>query len=259
MKPPRPASFPEARCGHAFGFSCKVPTLRAKRSAMRPSRQLRQVHALQFRGDLIDGRGKNSHRSSRALCRPPFCLRFTHIELEIWRTLGQHLFSFSFSIVNCACQFAFRIHTADQFTRRRARADLQATGQKPLQPAWPRSRPDHDQVGGVQPVSVQMKFPVRAIFSSALLFLDLPVHVRQAFDFHHARDAPPSIQSNALSKISGLVQPAPSNRFAKAILPFHRRERLFPFHFAIAAADHSFPAMIQLAPNAQIIQKISTC
>ena len=212
---------------HAFGFQLQSPrryAAQALRNAPRP-RQLRQVHAFQFRGDLIDGPWQElridfcSHFAAR-----PFCLGFTHLELEIMEgSLGQHLFQLQlFDRQLRDAQFAFRIHAADQFTRRGAgRRSSKQGGQKPLQPAWPCSRPNPAiQVGGVQLVGVQMKFPVRAIFSlGSCRFLDIArPRPAKALDFHQARDAPPvdPIQCT-FENFQGLVQPCHRQiRFGKA-------------------------------------------
>ncbi len=133
---------------HSFGFHLQRPRCYAAQSLRYStrSRQLRQVHAFQFRGNFING----SRQKPRIYFCPhfaarPFCLCFAHIELEIMKgTLGQHLFQlqlFDRQLRNA--KLTFRIHAADQFTRRRARRrPSKQLGQEPLQPAWPRSRPD---------------------------------------------------------------------------------------------------------------------
>ena len=65
----------------------------------------------------------------------PFCLCFTNIELEIVQgSFGQHVFEFQlFNRQLCYPELAFRIHAADQFTRRAVRRrSAEQRGQKSL-------------------------------------------------------------------------------------------------------------------------------
>src|SRR5713226_7951675 len=178
----------------AFGFhlqSSRRHAAQSLRVAAR-SRQLLQIHALQFSSDLIDGaRQKLCTYFCLNFATRPLRLCFAHIELEVVEgPLRDHLVQLQLLLLQVLyLQLAFRIHAADELTRRRAwRCSSQKRRKQPLEPVRPRSwTTPAIQIRRGHLVYALAKVPLRPISRIARrCFLDVSgPHPAKAFHFYN--------------------------------------------------------------------------